>query len=123
MKNQYIKLGEKIKKERIRLGLTQTEFAKFIGKDVTKQKESRLENGKSLPDVFELQKIASVCGRPMEFFVTEDNNGDKRISDEVNTRYSTYSDDELRLISKIETISEEKRKAIEILLEIKKPIK
>ena len=59
----------------------------------------------------------------MEFFVTDDNNGDKRISDEVNTRYSTYSDDELRLISKIETISEEKRKAIEILLEIKKPIK
>jgi transcriptional regulator with XRE-family HTH domain len=123
MKKLYHNLGQKIKEERIRLGLTQTEFAKLVSSDMNKQKESRWETGQNLPDVFELQKVARICKRPMEYFVAEGKASENFICEKADNHYDAYSEDELRLISKIKTISQDKKTAIETLLGIKKPKK
>ena len=84
----------------MRLGLTQTEFAKLISEDVTKQKTSRLENGQNLPDVFELRKIAIICGKPMEYFVADDDYEEQKVSDKNRSAYGIFSDDEPKIIWK-----------------------
>lgn len=120
MDKRYDKLGAKIRKERIRLRMTQTEFASLIGREITKQKASRLENGQNLPDVFELFKIAAICGKPMEYFVADDDLEEPEVSATNKVANSIYSEDELRLINKIKAMSAEKRSAIELLLGITK---
>src|SRR4051794_30474851 len=54
-------------REGFREGQTQTEFAAAIGVEQTTI--SRWERGESLPSVVALVRIASLVGKPLEFFV------------------------------------------------------
>lgn len=53
-----MKLNEKIKSNRIRLGLTQEELANKI--NVTRQIISKYELGTNVPDVFTLKLLANI---------------------------------------------------------------
>lgn len=59
-----MKLGKKIRRARLRLGLSQSEFGEAIGWD--KSQVSRLENGKSSPTLASLRRIAIALGEKIE---------------------------------------------------------
>lgn len=107
-------IGTQIKNQRLRLGLTQTEFGNKIG--VTKQCLSGWEHGRAIPDVITLNKIAEFCGVNIYTFLDQNGN----IPDiKHQTTTSVITEKELQLIHKLRALSPERRKAIEILFGIR----
>ncbi len=61
-------IGERIKRVRIQLGLSQTQLA---GKDLTRSFISQVENGRCLPSPKTLRKLAERLGKPVSYFLEE----------------------------------------------------
>lgn len=68
-----MEIGEKIKQARLQAGLSQTQVA---GADMTRAHISQIESGKSQPSLKTLKIIASRVGRPVDYFLKEDEYGD-----------------------------------------------
>jgi transcriptional regulator with XRE-family HTH domain len=64
-------IGERIKRVRIQLGLSQTQLA---GNDLTRSFISQVENGRCLPSPQTLRKLADRLGKPVSYFLEEQNN-------------------------------------------------
>ncbi len=66
------KLNEKIKSNRIRLGLTQEELANKI--NVTRQIISKYELGTNVPDVFTLKLLANIFNLSVDELLDDNDN-------------------------------------------------
>jgi transcriptional regulator with XRE-family HTH domain len=64
------RVGARIKKARLRSGLTQTDLARRI--DVADAQISRWENGRAMPAMETLEAIADALGVPTEAFFRDD---------------------------------------------------
>ena len=62
-------LGDNIRRERKRLGLTLEKFANIVG--TSKTTPQRIETGAKAPPVDLLYEIAQLCRRPMEEFIQD----------------------------------------------------
>ena len=71
-------LGENIRRERKRLGLTLEKFAKLVG--TSKTTLQRIEKGVKAPKVDQLYEIAQLCRQPMEEFIQEESAGILRLN-------------------------------------------
>jgi len=111
-------IGDRIKKERQRLGLTQTDLGKMI--NISKQTICGWETGRCTPDIFTLKKIPTLCGRSIVLFTDDEKTASTttNLKEELNF-FGTLTEKEKQLILKLRTMPLEKRKALEILLEIK----
>lgn len=107
-------IGSQIKYQRLRLGLTQTEFGNKIG--ITKQCLSGWEHGRAIPDVITLKKIADFCNVNIDTFFKETD--EANLINEIK-QYHEFTDKEQQLINKLHTLSPERRKAVEILFGIR----
>lgn len=66
-----MKLNEKIKSNRIRLGLTQEELANKI--NVTRQTISKYELGVNVPDIFTLKLLANIFNISIDELLDDNN--------------------------------------------------
>lgn len=108
--NTYI--ADKIKITRESMGLTQEEFGALIG--VSKQSISSWEKGRNLPDIIQINVIASLAGKSLsEFF----NDG---ISGMFKTPMTNdFTKKEFQIINKLRAMHPEKRKAFEVILGVR----
>jgi transcriptional regulator with XRE-family HTH domain len=60
--------GERIRDVRVSLGMTQLEFAQFVGRK-TDQTVSRWEGGYTVPDATDLETISAKTGVPVRHFL------------------------------------------------------
>ena len=65
---EYKKLSQKLKAERIKSGLEQTDLAKKLGK--TQSYISKIEEAKLHIDIFELKKLASLYKKDINYFIS-----------------------------------------------------
>lgn len=107
-------IGSEIKYQRLRLGLTQTEFGNKIG--VTKQCLSGWEHGHAIPDVITLKKIADFCNVNINTFLTETD--ESNLVNDIKHNHE-FTDKEQQLINKLRAFGPERRKAVEILFGIR----
>ena len=82
-------LGENIRRERKRLGLTLEKFARLVG--TSKTTLQRIETGIKSPTVDLLYEIAQLCRRPMEEFIQEEPEGIYRL--DVSRQKKVLGDD------------------------------
>jgi transcriptional regulator with XRE-family HTH domain len=61
-------LGDRVRSERERLGLTQHAFAEAVS--LSRDAIAKYELNKQLPTVENLLRISQHCGKPMEYFMT-----------------------------------------------------
>lgn len=109
-----ITIGNQIKYQRLRLGLTQTEFGNKIG--VTKQCLSGWEHGRAIPDVITLKRMADFCGVTIDIFLKE---SDEIPEIKTSKFLQEFTEKEQQLINKLRTLSPERRKAVETLFGIR----
>jgi len=74
-------IGEKIKRKRRELGMTQEELAVKLG--VTYQQIQRYESGANKLNVENLQVIAGVMGTPVSYFFEDRNKERHNVSEEL----------------------------------------
>lgn len=72
-----IYIGESIRRERKRLGLTLERFARLVG--TSKTTLQRIEKGTKAPPVDLLYEIAQLCRKPMEEFIQDEPKGIYRL--------------------------------------------
>jgi transcriptional regulator with XRE-family HTH domain len=72
-RNRYEKFLEKLRQARIEAGLTQKEAAKALGKP--QSFISKCESGERRVDFVELELLAKLYGKDLEFFRTEGEDG------------------------------------------------
>lgn len=106
------KIGDKIKKYRMSIKMTQAEFAERLG--VTGASVSAYENGTRQPSYYILVKIANILG------VTTDNllGRDRYIEKTINV--SRLTDTQINTLKEIIDTYEKYNKMYEILVEDKK---
>jgi len=109
-------IGNKIKYERERMGLNQTELGKVMG--VSKQCVSGWETGRRTPDVITLAELAKLFNMNIVTFL-EDDTKTAYTSSNNTPKTLTLTDSELLIISRLRTLPQEYRKAVELLLQIK----
>ena len=63
------KIGDRVKKERERLGLTQDELAKKVSKDLSFQNIGNLEQGKIKRAPMYVDKLATVLGVTVDYLM------------------------------------------------------
>ena len=102
-------IGEKIKKRRKELGITQEELAERLS--VTYQQVQRYENGKNRLNVENIQVIADTLNVPVSYFF-----GDTDRDKVSENRVSYLSADENRLLNYFRRIGN--KKAREIVLQL-----
>lgn len=111
-------LGERIKLQRQKLGLTQAEFGAIF--HVSKQAVYSWENNVNVPDIATLSEIADYCrlpictliGQPRKFCQLK---ATTELSEPPHD-YKTFSDKEIRLINRFRSLSAAQQKAIEVIL-------
>lgn len=111
-------IGNRIRYERQRLGLTLEELGNKIG--VSKQCLSGWEHGRNTPDVFALNTLAKVCQVEIKDFLTGvpgENVPPKEAS--PTTQALQLTEKEAQLVQKLRALSTERRKAVEILFGIR----
>ena len=115
------KVGEKIKKLRKELNLTQTELA---GKEMTKSMLSQIENNISNPSIKTLQYIADKLNKPISYFL-EDENNDNKTTIQANEKSKQELDESVKHISElIDSYKiEEAKKELEELIDANTIIK
>ena len=111
-----ITIGNRIKYERSRLGLTLEEFGRQLG--VSKQCLSGWEHGRNMPDVVSLNKMAEICGIEIKDFLYAPDDA-ARSTPSNNITADAFTSKERQLINKIRSLSPERRKAIETLFGIR----
>ena len=79
------KLQNRIKEERIKLGLNQEEFGKMI--NVSKQAVSGWENGYRTPDVETLEKLAELLNCSVDYLIGRTNEKKEEII-KINKQHS-----------------------------------
>ena len=67
-----MKIGERLKKLRKRLGLTQREFAERVHGDVGPSWIGKIERGQSSPSFQMLERIAKTFSVPLSYFFEDD---------------------------------------------------
>lgn len=82
-------LGEKVKKLRKALKLTQTELA---GSEMTKSMLSQIENNISLPSMKNLQYLASRLGEPASYFLEDGDNRGNAMKDRIYENLKMVTD-------------------------------
>lgn len=109
-------IGERIKCERQNLKLSQTEFSKIMG--VSKQCISGWETGRTTPDYNTLIKMAEIFNLDITYFFEKSilENNKKALNN--NLEYMNLTQKEIQIIGKIRSLSQKKRTAIEIILDI-----
>ena len=109
-------IGNRIKYERERMGLNQIELGKMIG--VSKQCVSGWESGRRTPDIITLNDLAKLFSINITTFLEDD---EKVIPISTNNAAETLklTNSELLIISRLRTLPQEYRKAVELLLQIK----
>lgn len=111
-------IGNRIRYERQRLGLTLEELGNKIG--VSKQCLSGWEHGRNMPDVFALNTLAEVCRIEIKDFLTglPDESG-VPTQTLAETPSLQLTEKETQLIHKLRALSPERRKAVETLFGIR----
>lgn len=111
-------IGEQIKKERQKLGLTQSELGRML--DVSKQTLCGWENGRIIPDIITLGRLANICHVSISALLDTNlkPNVDKHVEDTLQY-FDRLTRQEERIVRAFQRASAEKRKAIEVLLGIK----
>jgi len=111
-------IGEHIKDERLRLGLTQKELGKLVG--IANQTLCDWEAGRSTPDVITLAKLANICNRYVSYF-TDDLPQSKYVDvlGERTETYGEFNEKEKKIIMKIRALPAGRRKGLEMLLGIR----
>lgn len=118
MKNNVI--GERIRYERHRLGLTQEELGANV--NVSKNCIGSWEKGRTIPDVFALDKLAVLFGIEIKDFLCELDSDSLRVGEFTSAYvYATHqtidiTERELSVLYKLRAQSSEYRKAFELLL-------
>lgn len=109
-------IGNRIRDERLRLGLTLAELGDKIG--VSKQCLSGWEHGRNMPDVFSLNSIADICGLEIKDFLT--NVSTKRVKQAAKKFDAVeLTEKEMQIINKLRTMNADRRKAFEVLLGVR----
>lgn len=109
-------IGNKIRYERQRFGLTLEELGRRLG--VSKQCLSGWEHGRNMPDIIALHNISLIFKIDIkEFFV--ETNGSQSTIQNTPPLIETLTEKEILLISKFRSMSPDKRRALELLLDIK----
>lgn len=107
-------IGTQIKNQRLRSGLTQTEFGNKIG--ITNQCLSSWEHGRAIPEAITLSKIAEFCDVSIDTFLNLNND---TINIKQQNSNPAITEKKLQLIHKLHTLSPEWRKAVEVLFGIR----
>jgi transcriptional regulator with XRE-family HTH domain len=71
-----MKIGERLKKLRTSLGLTQREFAERVYGNVDPSWIGKIERGKSYPSFQMLERIAKTFSAPLSYFFQDDDEDD-----------------------------------------------
>ncbi|MBQ9764133.1 MAG: helix-turn-helix domain-containing protein [Phascolarctobacterium sp.] len=109
-------IGNKIKYERQRFGLTLDELGRRLG--VSKQCLSGWEHGRNMPDIISLHNISLIFNIDIKDFLAETKT-DSTVEKNKSLIFDTITEKELLIIEKFRSMSPDKRKALEILLDIK----
>lgn len=114
-------VGERIKYERQRMGLTQEELGNSVS--VSKNCIGSWETGRTMPDIFALNKLAAVFTIEIKDFLVEPDStsvAESRVS-YITEKHDTitFTDKEITIINKIRALSRERRKAVEVLFGIR----
>ena len=107
-----VSIGKKIREAREHLGLSQAEFAMRI--DTSAKTLSSWERGVYLVDVVMLNTIANTCGMTLNDFTDEPS------THKVTLPSSDLTEAEKQLIQKVRCLRADKKKALYILLGIRK---
>lgn len=111
-------LGERIKLQRQKLGLTQLEFGAMF--HVSKQAVYAWENDINLPDASTLAEIADYCRIPICTLIGQPRKFCKldtlRSLSNPPRDYLKFTAKEIRLINRLRTLSPAQQKAIEVIL-------
>lgn len=78
---------DRIRQERLRLGMTQTEFARALGLK-SNQPVSNWERGVWLPSGSSLSNLAQVTGKPAGYFLASPGLGDRPKDYAISRRYA-----------------------------------
>ncbi len=115
-------IGKRIRELRQRLGLTQMEFGALF--HVSKQAVHSWENDINIPDVNTLIEIAGYCRVPICELLDQPRTycrigTVKRVTDRERD-CQTFTDKEIRMINRVRSLSPAQRKAIEVILGIRR---
>ena len=91
-------IGQRIRKIRIGLGMNQTEFAQFLGMDITQSTISTWEKHSRGISISNLKHIADKCNVTIAWFTEKDNDQFKKIDQpgetlEAEQRFQVDKDD------------------------------
>lgn len=114
-------VGERLRYERQRMGLTQEELARAMS--VTKNCIGSWEHSRTMPDILILDKLAEIFGIEIKDFLLEPDStavAEKRSAYGSNTDAPiVLSDKELSVINKLRHMPHDRRKAFEVLLGVR----
>ena len=108
-----VSIGQKIRAARLRLGLSQAEFADRIG--TSAKTLSSWERGAYLVDVIMLNTIAKEAGMTLNDFTDNPSSG----TDSKPAARKRFTEAEKRLIEKVRCLRADKKKALYIFFGIR----
>ena len=108
-----VSIGKKIRAARLRLGLSQAEFARRIG--TSEKTLSSWERGAYLVDVIMLNTIAKETGLTLNDFTDNPSSG----TDSKPAARKRFTEAEKRLIEKVRCLRADKKKALYIFFGIR----
>ena len=108
-----VSIGKKIRAARLRLGLSQAEFARRIG--TSEKTLSSWERGAYLVDVIMLNTIAKETGMTLNDFTDNPSSG----TDSKPAARKRFTEAEKRLIEKVRCLRADKKKALYIFFGIR----
>lgn len=111
-------IGNRIRYERQRCGLTLEELGNKIG--VSKQCLSGWEHARNMPDIISLKTLADIFQITMEAFLTEIDASDTAGKAEKKLApQPELTQKEILFLHKLRSLSAERRKALEVLFGIR----